>query len=143
MVLPEILSEDLMDEVIGIVLIHLDFFQDDATLASDVLGIENRIQHQVAEHVERNRKMFVQHFYTEADTLLGRKRVNVPANGIDLTRDIFSGPMLRALEHHVLDKVRYAVPLQVFVARTRLDPYSYRDGANMLHLLGDDAQSVG
>ncbi len=33
-----------MDEVVGIVLIHFYFFEDDATLASDVSGIEDGVQ---------------------------------------------------------------------------------------------------
>jgi hypothetical protein len=40
-VFPEILGEDLVDEVVGIVLIHFDFFENDAALAGDIVLIEN------------------------------------------------------------------------------------------------------
>src|SRR5579864_4131228 len=36
MVFPKILREDFVDEVVGIVLVHLDFFQNNPALASDV-----------------------------------------------------------------------------------------------------------
>src|SRR5579884_2632821 len=50
-ILPEILGEDLVHEVIGIVLVHLDFFEDDAPFASDFLFVENRVQNDVADDV--------------------------------------------------------------------------------------------
>ena len=37
MALPEILHKDFVDERVGIVLVHLDFFEDDAALAGDFL----------------------------------------------------------------------------------------------------------
>jgi hypothetical protein len=36
-VLPEVLGEELVDEVVGIVLVHLDLFEDDALLAGEDL----------------------------------------------------------------------------------------------------------
>ena len=41
MVLPETLGEDFMDEVVGIILIHFYFFEDDAALARDIAAIED------------------------------------------------------------------------------------------------------
>ena len=48
MVLEEVLGEDLVHEVVGIVLVHLDLFQDDAALARDLLDVEDGMQHHVA-----------------------------------------------------------------------------------------------
>ena len=42
MIFPEILGEDFVDEVVGIVFVHFDFFQDHAAFAGDVGGIEDR-----------------------------------------------------------------------------------------------------
>ena len=42
MIFPEILGEDFVDEVVGIILIHLDFFHDHAAFAGDVSGIKDR-----------------------------------------------------------------------------------------------------
>src|ERR1035437_2147386 len=48
MVLEEILGEDLMHQVVGIVLIHLDLFQDDSALADNLAGVEDWMQDHVA-----------------------------------------------------------------------------------------------
>ena len=36
-IFPEILGEDFVDQIVGIVLVHLYFFEDDAALAADVV----------------------------------------------------------------------------------------------------------
>ena len=41
MIFPEVLSKDFVDEVVGIVLVHLDLFQNDAALAQDVFIVED------------------------------------------------------------------------------------------------------
>ena len=51
MVVPEVLREDLVDEIVGIIFVHLDLFQNHAALARQLGRIECRIQHQVAEDV--------------------------------------------------------------------------------------------
>src|SRR6266851_2864695 len=142
MILPEILGENFMDQVVGIVLVHLDFFQNYSAFASYVLDIENWIQHQIAEHVESNGQVFVENLDAKTDTLFCGERVDVAADRINLPCDFFRRAVLSAFEDHVLDEMRYAVPLQVFVARTSLYPNAYRDGPNVFHLLGDDAQPV-
>ena len=38
MILPEALREELVDEIVGRVLDHLDLFEDDLLLALDVVG---------------------------------------------------------------------------------------------------------
>src|SRR5438034_8205395 len=60
MVFPEILGEDFVDEVIGIVLVHLDLFQYHAFFPNDVLGSKNRIQKHVTQDVNRNREVPMQ-----------------------------------------------------------------------------------
>ena len=143
MVFPEILGKDFVDQVVGIVLVHLDFFEDHAALAADVGGVEDRVQHQVAENVHGDGQMLVQHLDVEADAFLGGEGVHVAADGVDLARNFLGAAVLRALEDHVLDEVRDAVPLQIFVAGAGLDPDSDRGGANVLHLLGNKDQPVG
>jgi len=50
--------------------------------------------------------------------------------------------MLGSFENHVLNEMRNAVPLQVFIARAGLDPDTNGDRADMLHLLGQNNQTV-
>src|SRR5215470_16651821 len=73
MVFPEILGEDLMHQVIGIVLIHLDFFQDYALFPGDIFHRERWVQNQVAQYVDRNRQVLVEDFNVEANGLLAGK----------------------------------------------------------------------
>ena len=51
--LPEVLGEGLVDEVVGVVLVHLDLFEDDALLAGEVVGGEGGVEDEVGEEVER------------------------------------------------------------------------------------------
>ena len=50
--LPEVLGEGLVDEVVGVVLVHLDLFEDDALLAGDVVGGEGGVEDEVGEKVK-------------------------------------------------------------------------------------------
>src|SRR5262245_26669870 len=55
MILPEALDEDLMDEVIRIVFIHLDLLKDHPLFTGDVLVFKERVEYQIADHINRNR----------------------------------------------------------------------------------------
>ena len=141
-VLPETLGEDFVDEVVGIVLIHFDFFEDDAALLGDIAGIEDGMKNEIGEDIHGERKMLIENFDVEADAFLRREGVHVAADGIDLAGDVFGGARLRALEHHVLDEVGDAVPFGIFVARAGLEPDADRDRADVRHLLGDNGQAI-
>jgi len=61
MAAPEPLEEQLVDEVVGHVLDHLDLFPDHALLAFDVAGREARMQHDVRQDVHRQGQVLVKH----------------------------------------------------------------------------------
>src|SRR5579872_1499034 len=63
MPLPEIAREDLMDEIFGIIHIHLQFFEDDAFFLLDVALLKQRISYQVRHDAESVRQMLVEYFY--------------------------------------------------------------------------------
>ena len=142
MILPEALREDFVDEVVGVVLVHLNFFEDDAALAGNIAGIEDRVKREIAEHIHGERQVLIENFDVEADTFLRGEGIHVAADGINLASDGFGGARLRSLEHHVLDKVGDAIPLRIFVARAGLEPDADRDRADVGHLLGDHGQAV-
>jgi hypothetical protein len=50
-IFPEVLREDFMHEIVRIVLVHLDFFQDHAPFSADIFDIKNRIEHEIAQHI--------------------------------------------------------------------------------------------
>ena len=55
MPLPETLREQLVHQHVGIVFVDLDFFKNHAALALDVRLGKHRVQHQVGQHIQRNR----------------------------------------------------------------------------------------
>ncbi len=108
-ILPEVLGEGLVDEVVGVVLVHLDLFEDDALFAFEVGLGELGVQDEVGEDVEGGRHVLVEHLDVEADGLLAGEGVEVAADGVDLAGDVLRGAGGGALEDHVLDEVGEAV----------------------------------
>ena len=76
-----------MHQVVGIVLVHLDFFENHSPLAGDVLVVKDRIQYQIAEHVEGDWQMLIQHLHAETDAFFGGKSINIAADRIHLSRN--------------------------------------------------------
>src|SRR5215470_3694749 len=132
-----------MDQVIGIVLVHLDLFQDHAFFAGDVFGLENGIEDKVAENIQGYGQMLVQDLDVEADGFLARKGVHVAANGVHLPGNISSGTALGALKYHVLNEMRDTVGFGNLIAGARLHPNADGDRANMVHLLAEYKQTIG
>jgi len=143
MIFPEVLGEDFVDEIIGIVFVHFNFFEDDAALAGNVLGSESWVQNQIGENFKSDGSVFVEYLDVEADAFLGGESVHVAADGIYLAGDLFGGAVGGSLENHVLDEVGDAVCLRRFIARTGLEPDADGSRADVLHLLGDDGEAVG
>ena len=84
---------------------------------------KQRVQHQVAQNVERQRQMFIQNLGVVTDEFLGGERVQIPSDGIHGARDFLGGARGAAFEQHVLDEVRKAVLLESFGARAGADPH--------------------
>ena len=132
-----------MNKVVGVVLVHLDLFHDDAALLLDVRVIEGWVQHQVGKHVHGVRQVLVQNLDVEADALLGGKGVQVSTEGIDLAGDHLGGARGGALEDHVFGEVGDSVDLRRLVARAGPDPNSGGHRADLGHLFADDGETVG
>ena len=116
---PEILREQLMDEVVRRVLDHLDLFEDDLLFPADILAAERRVHDDVRQHLDGQRQMLVEDLEVVAGVLLGGERVHLAANGIDRLSDVLRAPCRGALEQHVLDEMSDAALLLRFVARAR------------------------
>ena len=116
MTLPEALGEQLMNQVVGRVLDHLDFFEDHFLFTTDVDLAERRVHDDVGQHLDRQRQMLVEHLEVVAGVLLGREGVHLPPDGVDGLSDVFSRARVRPLEKHVLDEVRDAALLERFMA---------------------------
>ena len=136
-----------MHQIIRAVRFHLEFFQDHALFLLDIVGTEERVEHQVrftwSDHsVAFWDNLAVQHFGIEADQFFGSKGVEIAADGVHRARDILGRPLRRALEKHVLDEVGDAVLLDIFAARAGADPNAHRHGANVGHSLGNHTHAV-
>ena len=142
MVFPESLREQLVHEVVGRVLDHLDFFDDDLLLALDVVGAERRIADDVRQDVDGERQVLVEHLDVIAGVFLRGERVELAADGVDRLGDVFGGARAGALEQHVLDEMRDAAALGRFVARSAGQPDADADRTDLRHPLGENAKAV-
>ena len=140
---PETAGENVVEKIFGIVQVHLDFFEDNLALFIDVVGIELGTKDEIGDDVERDREMLVENFGVEADLFLGGEGVEHAANGIHFAGDGFGGTALSAFENHVLEEMSEAVFGGGFAAGTIANPDADGDGADVLHRLGDDNESVG
>ena len=139
---PEILGEELVDQILGIVLSHANFFEDDGFFAVDFVFGEFRIQNHVREHVEGFGQMFIEDARIEANHFLGSEGIEHSADAIHFARDIFGGAPRRAFENHVLDEMRNAVQAGRFAARAGAQPDAHGNGVHVLHRLSDDDEPV-
>ena len=143
MTLPEILHEDLVDEGVGIVFVHLDFFEDDASLARNFFVGEDGVENQVGEDVESGGEVFVEDLDVETDGFFAGKGVEVAADGVDFAGDALRGAGFGSFEDHVLDEVGDAVKFRHFVTGASAHPDTHSDGADVLHALGEDDEAAG
>ncbi len=140
---PEVLGEELVDEVVGIVFVHLDLFEDDALFLGDVFGGEGGVEDEVGEEVEGGGDVFVEDLEVEADGFFAGEGVEVAADGVDFAGELLGGARGGALEDHVLDEVGDAVDGGGLVAGAGVDPDAHGDGAEVGHALGEDEEAVG
>ena len=141
-VAPVLLGEQLVDEIVGSVLDHLDLFEDHLLLALDLVDRKRRVQHQVRQDVEGPRQVLVHHLDVVAGVLLRRERVEVAAHRVELLRDLLRAAPLGALEEHVLDEVGDAALLGVLVTGATSQPHAETHRADMRHGLGDEPDAV-
>ena len=130
---PEVLREQLVDEVVRRVLDHLDLFEDHLLLALDLVRRERRTKHDVREQVDRQREVLVEHLDVVAGVFLRGERVELAADGVDCLRDVLGGAGRGALEEHVLDEVGDPAARLDFVARASRQPHADRHRSDLRH----------
>ena len=143
LIFPEVLGEDFVDEDVGVVFVHFDFFEDDAAFALDVGVGEGGVEDEVTEDVEGDGGVVGEGLDGETDGFLAGVGVEVAANGVHFAGDVLGGAVAGALEEHVLDEVGDAVDRGVFIAGAGFDPDAHGDGAEVLHAFGEDGEPVG
>ena len=135
------LREELVHEIVGRVLDHLDLFEDHLLLAPDLFLDKRRTHDDVREQLDGERQVLVEHFDVVARVLLRGERVELAANRIDRLRDVFGRPRIGALEEHVLDEMRDAGLRIGLVARPARQPHADGDGPHVRHRLGDEPKA--
>ena len=142
MAVPELLGKQLVHQIVRRVLDHLDLFEDDLFLALDVLAVKRRVEHDIRENVEGARQVFVEHLDVVAGALLGRERIQHSAHRIDGLRDVLGRARCGPFEQHVLDEMRDASALVVFMPGAACQPDAETDGPHVRHRLGEQAEAV-
>ncbi len=142
MVLPEVLDKQFMDQIIGRVLHHLDFFEDNTSFLVDRFGIEAGIHDEIGDEIDGKFQVFVQHLDTETGTLLGGKSVEVASDGIHGPGNFFRGTAPGPLEEHVLNKMSDAILFPCLASRSAAKPDPQGHGPDVRERLRDNRQSV-
>jgi hypothetical protein len=119
---PGVADEKLVNTVLGVVLAHLDLFEDDLALPLDLLRREGRVDQDVGKDIQPPLDMFGEDVQVEAGVLAPGEGVEVTADGIDFPGKDGSGPGRGALEEQVLNEVGTPAERRGLRAGTRSDP---------------------
>ena len=143
MAAPEAFGENLVDQIVGRVLDHLDLFEDDLLFFLDVVVSQQRIADQVGEDLHGEREVLVQHLQVVAGVFLGGEGVDLATDRIHLLSYFFGRPGGCAFEEHVLDEVRDAHAFRRLVARPPCEPDADGNRAHVRHPFGGKTDTVG
>ena len=131
------------NQIVGRILNRADLLDDDVLLARDLVGIEGGSGQDVRQHVEGERHVGLQGARIIGRHLDAGRRIEVAADRLDLLGDLTGRAALGALEGHVLEKMRHAMLVRLFVATAATDPDPERSGLEMRHGVGHDDESGG
>src|SRR2546422_139287 len=140
--LPNLRGEEIVDDVVGRVLYHLDLLEDHRLLTLELVGVEERVEQNIRQQIDRERQVLVEDLDVEAGVLLGRKGVHLAADRVHRAGDRFGAAGGPPLEHEMLDQMGHPAPILGLVARARLDPHPHRPRAHVLHTLRTDSRAV-
>ena len=129
------LREQVVNELLGRVLVHRDLLEHDLALGVEVgeCGREHHVGHQV----ERRLHLCIRDARIDHRVLARGGGVQLPAETVEDLGDLLRGVGARALEEQVLDEVRRARLGVRLVARAGADPEADRDGADTRNPLRD------
>ncbi len=137
------LGEEVVHDVARVVLGHRHLLKDDAALGVHVLGADQRAGEHVADHVDGERQVGVEHPRVVAGVLLRGEGVHLAADRVQGRRDVQRAAPLGALEEQVLQVVGRAVQHRGLVPGADADPDAEGRRAHRRQGLGDDSQAAG
>ena len=110
-------------------------------LAGEFVRIEQGVVEDVAEDIDGERHVFLEDARIVGRRLDTGRGVDFAAYRLDFLGDLRRRALRRALERHVLEKVRQAVLVVPFRARSGADPDAEGGAFQVLHVMGDDGQA--
>ena len=125
------------------VLIHVDFFLNDAAFQIHIVVIEAGVQEHIRQNFHTGLQMAVQCPQIKARALLGGKCIDLSADGIHGHGDVLCRALLRPLKYHVFDEMGDTAPFLRFVTRTVHNPNSNCRRAYVWHPFVDHTYTVG
>jgi hypothetical protein len=133
----------LEHHVVGRILRRADLLHDDALFALQLVRHKGRIGENVGKHVQRQRHVGLQH-----PGVIGRgfgrgAGVEIAPDRLDFLDDFARRAPRGALERHVLEQMRDAVLVGLFVATADPGPHPEGGGFQMRHGIGDDGKAGG
>ena len=106
MIAEDRLGEDVVDPILGLVLVHRDLLEDHLALGVDLARRQRRVGEHLGEEVERRLRVRVQEPRVEVRRLLAGRGVGLRAHPVEELGDLDRGAARRSLEQQVLEEVR-------------------------------------
>ncbi len=101
-------EEQVVHDLVGLVAMHQEFFEDHLTFGVDLGRPERGPGHDVAEDVERHLDAVAENPHVERGVLLGGVRVHLATQAINGLGDLARAAIRGALEQQMLEEVRRA-----------------------------------
>ncbi len=142
MVRPEQRAGDVLRDLAGLVLVHPDFFLDDAALARDLRRRERRAQQHVAQHVDNQRQVRGAGPCVVTRHLFRGEGVEITADALDRLGNFPRVALGRALEEHVLEKMKHAVLPPRLLPATDREPETDGDAFDVRHVRDGELRTI-
>ena len=135
--------EILIKAPFGIILVALEFGNDDGLLALKFLRIERGMEGHVAYHIDAGLPVLGRHVREVAGFVKTRVGVEISAKGLHVLRQLSLGAGFRPLEDHVLENVADAELRGLLMGGARTDVKTGTDNGETGILQNIDGQPVG
>jgi hypothetical protein len=139
---PHRLQKEIVDHLVGRVVVHFDLFEHDFLLFGELLRVEERVLEHIREHVERQRNVAIDHLGVVAGRLFIGKGVEASAHAVHRFSDLAGITPRGPLEEHVLDEVRDAALLSPLERGADVGPDADAGRTHGRHALGEHAQAA-
>ncbi len=133
--------EMLEDDIVRRIGDRADFLDDDVLFAHQFHAVESGLGQNVGQDVERERHVVLEHSRIVSGAFGAGRGIEIAADRLDLLGDLAGRTPPRALERHVLEKMRNAVLVMKLVAAAGSDPYAERCRLQMRHGIGHHADA--